>query len=196
MVTNRRIVTAEGPDFYPTPAWGTQALLNHVKFDGGVLEPCCGDGAMAEVIRAAGYRVTASDVVARGYGERQDFLNIAGPCENIVTNPPFNVAEVLIDHALKIARGKVCFLLRTAFLESGRRYRKFYAERPPSRLLVFSERLSMYPKGSQVDGGGTMSYAWFIWEPGSSGTAIEWIAPGLKPGRRRDSANVLQAKAA
>lgn len=185
MVTNRRLVTAEGPDFYPTPAWGTQALLNHVKFDGNILEPCCGDGAMAEVMIAAGYRVMASDIVARGYGSQQDFLSIAGPCENIVTNPPFNVAEPLIDHALKIASGTVCFLLRTAFLESARRYRTFYECRPPSRLLVFSERLSMYPKGSQVEGGGTMSYAWFIWEPGASDTKIEWIAPGLKPGSRR-----------
>lgn len=187
MVTNRRLIAAEGPDFYPTPAWGTQALLNHVRFDGVILEPCCGDGAMAEVIIAAGYDVTASDLVARGYGAQRDFLSISDSYENIITNPPFNVAEVLIDHALQIARGKVCFLLRTAFLESGRRYRKFYADRPPSRLLVFSERLSMYPKGSEVNGGGTMSYAWFVWDKTdqSGDTKINWIPPGLKPSNTR-----------
>lgn len=78
MVTNRRLVPAEGPDFYPTPDWGTTALLSWVTFDGSILEPCCGDGAMAEVIKAAGYKVKASDIIDRGYGEVRDFLTIEG----------------------------------------------------------------------------------------------------------------------
>lgn len=186
MVTNRRLVTAEGPDFYPTPAWGTQALLNAVTFSGRVLEPCCGDGAMADVIKAAGYKVEASDIVDRGYGKVRDFLTITAPQVNIVTNPPFNVAELLLAHALALASGKVCFLLRTAFLESRRRYKSLYENNPPSVVLVFSERLSMYPKGSEVEGGGTMSYAWFVWDkenPAVGESRVQWIPPGLKPGR-------------
>ena len=186
MVTNRRLVTAGGPDFYPTPSWGTQALLNHIRFRGSIFEPCCGDGAMAEVIKAAGFSVEASDVVYRGYGKCIDFLDVTERKDNIVTNPPFNAAEKLLAHALKLARYKVCFLLRTAFLESRRRYEKFYATNPPSTLLVFSERLSMYPKGSEVDGGGTMSYAWFVWDKTDHSGVVKvlWIPPGLKPKSR------------
>lgn len=180
MVSNRRIVEAEGPDFYPTPAWGTQALLNHVKFTGAILDPCCGDGAIAEVMKASGYDVVASDIIDRGYGEQRDFLDIKDRYPNIVTNPPFNVAESLLHHALQIADAKVCFLLRTAFLESRRRHKLFYKDRPPTAVLVFSERLSMYPKGQEVEGGGTTSYSWFVWDKAVHRTEVIWIPPGLK----------------
>lgn len=182
MATNRRLVEASGPDFYPTPAWGTVALLRHVKFDGGILEPCCGDGAMSEVLKAAGYEVASSDIVDRGYGSVVNFLDIKEYHNNIVTNPPFNIAEELLQHALSIANFKVCFLLRTAFLESARRYNSIFSKNPPTKVLVFSERLSMYPAGHPVKGGGTTSYAWFVWDLDKNfyPTIIEWIPPGLK----------------
>ncbi len=137
---------------------------------------------MAEVLKESGQPVTASDIANRGYGEVRDFLSIRDPWPNIVTNPPFNVAEPLLAHALSLATGKVCFLLRTAFAESQRRYARFYRDRPPSRLLIFTERLSMYPKGDGRDSGGTTSYAWFIWDKADTAgvTRLEWIAPGSR----------------
>lgn len=185
-VSNRRVVAAEGPDFYPTPPWGTRALLRYVEFTGHILEPCCGDGAMAEVLKETGQEITASDIINRGYGSERDFLSIQEPQTNIVTNPPFNIAETLLAHALSLASQKVCFLLRTAFLESRRRYGSLYRLTPPAKLLIFTERLSMYPKGQEVHGGGTTSYAWFVWDKqNTSGTTVvEWIAPGLKPSRQ------------
>src|SRR6516162_3210429 len=186
---NRRQVD-EGPDFYPTPAWATKALLRHVKFQGSIWEPCCGEGDMSEVLIKAGYKVFSSDKYDRGYGRRQDFLSLTDsykPFDNIVTNPPFAIAEDVLSHALGLARRKVCLLLRLAFLESQSRYHRFYARRPPEKVLVFSERLSMYPKGYPVKGGGVTSYGWFIWSNNITGkamTIIEWIPPGHKPGRR------------
>ena len=185
MVSNRRLVAHEGPDFYPTPAWGTFALLKYIQFDGKILEPCCGDGAMSEVLKSSGYEVDSSDIIDRGYGECRDFLSITDTQDNIVTNPPFNIAANLINHSLNIANRKVCFLLRTAFLESRKRFEMFYRNRPPCTVLVFSERLSMYPKGYEVKGGGTTSYSWFIWDNESENneTKIMWIEPGLKKER-------------
>jgi len=182
MATNRRLVDASGPDYYPTPAWGTLALLRAVSFDGYILEPCCGDGAMSEVIKAYGYQVISSDIVDRGYGSAVDFLDIRERHDNIVTNPPFNIAEELLLHALNIANYKVCFLLRTAFLESKRRFYSIFIRTPPTKVLVFSERLSMYPARQEVKGGGTTSYAWFVWDLNVVGakTTIEWVPPGLK----------------
>ena len=189
MVSNRRLVEPEGPDFYPTPSWGTLALLKYVGFDGKILEPCCGDGAMSEVLKSSGCVVESSDIIDRGYGEVCDFLSITEPQANIVTNPPFNIAADLIDHALNIATGKSCFLLRTAFLESKRRFEMFYRHRAPSTVLVFSERLSMYPKGYEVNGGGTTSYSWFIWDNDATDgeTRIVWIEPGMKPNGRKQT---------
>jgi len=62
-------------DFYPTPAWVTEALLRTVRLPKGVWEPCCGDGAMAQVLGAHGHRVVGTDLVDQGYGEAgRDFL--------------------------------------------------------------------------------------------------------------------------
>src|SRR5947208_1977198 len=87
---NRRLLDTSGPDFYPTPAWGTKALLRYEVFQGPVLEPCCGNGAMAKVLEETGYKVIASDLHDRGYGTTRDFFDYK-PKEalNIVTNPPF-----------------------------------------------------------------------------------------------------------
>lgn len=42
----------ESFDFYPTPAWATEILLRHLPLDVGedVLEPCAGDGDIADVV--------------------------------------------------------------------------------------------------------------------------------------------------
>ena len=181
MATNRRLASNEGPDFYVTPAWGTQALIGNESFIGRILEPCCGNGAMAKVLAAAGYKVQASDLYKLGYGSKRDFFAIRRKFDNIVTNPPFNIAEEVLEHALNLARRKVALLLRSAFIESVGRWERFYRERPPSRLLVFSRRLSIYKFGSTKVGGGTTSYAWFIWDKQdvTKQTQVKWINPGI-----------------
>jgi hypothetical protein len=181
MPTNRRLLDLEGPDFYPTPAWGTLALMNHVTFKDHIVEPCCGDGAMSEVL-ATRYKVFSSDLHQRGYGTQKDFFDIKHRIPNLVTNPPFNIAEDMLTHALTIVDRKICLLLRLAFLESVSRYKKFYSITPPSEVLVFTERLSMYPKGYTVKSGGTTSYGWFIWELDKppTQTKIAWVPPGAK----------------
>lgn len=177
---NQRVIELQGPDFYPTPAWGTAALLRHVKFAGTILEPCCGDGAMAEVLEKYGYGVHAFDLHDRGYGKVQDFLKFNRTVDNIVTNPPFNIAELVLSRALQLASYKVCLLLRLPFLESAKRYALF-KRRPPEKVLVFSERLSIYPKGKSMKNGGTTPYAWFVWNRHYKGpTTIEWIEPRPK----------------
>jgi len=57
-------------DLYPTPAWVIAALAEHVDLRGlTAWEPACGDGRMAEALRAAGCaRVYTSDIVDRGNG--------------------------------------------------------------------------------------------------------------------------------
>lgn len=186
MVTNRRMIEEAGPDFYPTPEWGTKALLSVEREFCNVLEPCCGDGAMARVLaESAAVKVTASDLYDRGYGQQKDFFHYKEWSGDIITNPPFNIAEDIALHALKIMRprARLCLLLRTAFLESKKRYENIYRANPPARVWVFSERLSMYPAGQQgVNGGGTTSYAWFVWDAHIwSKPVIGWIPPGLKP---------------
>lgn len=188
MATHRR--TAEsGPDFYSTPAWGTRALLARESFVGSIIEPCCGSGEMSEVLKETGLPIHSWDLYDRGYGQIGiDFLEAKTSfVDNIITNPPFSLAEEMLEVALKLASRKVCFLLRTAFLEGSGRYRRLYSKNPPSRIHVFSERLSMYPSGHNQENGGTTCYAWFVWdrECEHEGTIIRWIEPGWKPKNTR-----------
>lgn len=192
MATNRRLVE-KSVDFYITPAWGTRALLARESFVGSITEPCCGSGEMSEVLKETGLPIHSSDLYDRGYGSTGiDFLKSIVWFDNIITNPPYVLAEEMLDVALLLARHKVCFLLRTAFLEGSGRYRRLYSWRPPARVHVFSERLSIYPSGHDETNGGTTSYAWFVWdkEREESGTKIHWIEPGWKPKLSRGRARL------
>ena len=61
--------TRQDKDFYPTPGWVTEALLRRVRLPKGIWEPCCGDGAMAQVLEGRGHRVAGTDLADQGYGE-------------------------------------------------------------------------------------------------------------------------------
>ena len=82
-------------DFYPTPPEGTWALLSAIRFKGNIWEPACGDGSISRVLEAAGYEVTSTDLVDRGYGTSPvDFLlDYRTKADNIVTNPPFKLVD-------------------------------------------------------------------------------------------------------
>ena len=58
------IRNADNPlDFHPTPEHVTEALLARERFQGLILEPASGDGAIIRVFRRAGYTVTGTDIV-------------------------------------------------------------------------------------------------------------------------------------
>ena len=48
--TMKRFADLSGPDFFPTPAWATFALIDNEKFSGEIWESACGDGAMSRVL--------------------------------------------------------------------------------------------------------------------------------------------------
>src|SRR3546814_10769679 len=79
-------------DFYATPSWVTEALLQHVQLRGPVWEPCCGTGAISEVIAGKGQSVVSTDIDDYGYGTPGvDFFacrTMPAGCLSIVTNPP------------------------------------------------------------------------------------------------------------
>lgn len=171
-----------GPDFYPTPAWATHALIDNEEFRGGIWEPACGDGAMSEVLGLTGASVTSSDLYDRGYGDSgQDFLMTKRRAPNIVTNPPFNSAEGFVAIGLQASTSKFALLLRLAFLEGANRANTIFHRAPPARVWVFSERITFYMKGAQVAGSGTTAYAWFVWDKAHAGpTELKWFKPGYK----------------
>src|ERR1700752_1562998 len=97
----------DGPDFFPTPRWATFALIENEKFSGDIWECACGDGAMSGVLEETGCSVRSSDLFDRGFGEPGiDFLAARSRAKNIVTNPPYNVAEGFVANGTKLAARK------------------------------------------------------------------------------------------
>lgn len=177
-----------GDDLYETPIEAMRALLALESFSRGVLEPSVGRGAILRPLEAAGYDVRISDAVDRGIatkdGECQavgDFCAMHGPSKlwavgaDIVTNPPYGIANAYIAHALREFRpGKMAMLLNLNFLagfdDPDRRY--VMDENPPSRIYVFTRRLPMMHRdgweGNKASS--QMNTAWFVWEQNRDGT--------------------------
>ena len=66
--TNRGAVR-HADDFYSTPAWATRAILPHLRpvQSRSVLEPACGDGAIAKELVAAVVKALSSRDTHNGY---------------------------------------------------------------------------------------------------------------------------------
>lgn len=203
-VMARRHEPDDSLDYFPTPPWATRAFLLHAMplvqpgplRDLTVWEPACGEGHMAAVLGEEPWfgRVIATDVFDYGYGGVRDFLGLeAAPMPKadwIITNPPFNLAELFLDRALERARLGVAFLLRTVFEEGAERYARIYAQRPPTHKFVSAERIPM-TRGRWLPNAKTMTaYAWFVWVKADVGcepfTKQAWIPPGQRGPLTRD----------
>ena len=180
--TMKRFADLSGADFFPTPAWATHALIDNETFKGDIWESACGNGAMSDVLEQSGSTVISSDLYDRGYGDAGvDFLEATRRAPNIVTNPPYNAAEGFVRSGLRAAGDKFALLLRLAFLEGANRQRTIFTDAPPSRVWIFSERITFYPAGAIQQGSGTTAYAWFVWDKtATSGTELKWFEPGYK----------------
>jgi hypothetical protein len=177
-------------DYYLTPASATEALLRVEQIDGDVWECACGCGAMSKVLESHGLPVKSTDLINRGYGETGiDFLmpHTGKSTDNIITNPPYNLAEAFVEQGLLMARKKVCLLLKLCFLE-GQKRRLLFERTPLARVWVFSRRLQMGRDGRDYKNGGMIAFAWYVWEHGRTmQPTLGWIEHNEGVHRRESS---------
>lgn len=171
--------TSEGRpenDFYPTPPEAVEALLSVESFSGSIWEPACGDGAICKVLEAHGHKVLATDLIDRGWGEApHDFLTSSYRADNIITNPPFKLAETFINLSLERSTGKVAMLCKLQFLEGAKR-KQMFENTPLKMVYVFSKRLTMTRNGEKMANGGMICFAWFVFEHGYQGKPmLSWL---------------------
>lgn len=173
--------TRQIDDFYPTPPEATQALLDRIDFNKSIWEPACGNGAISSVLIENGHDVTSTDLNDFGFGESNiDFLmETQALCSQIITNPPYRLANEFVLKCMDLKIQKFAFLLRLAFLEGKARKSQIYDINPPHDILVFSKRLTIW-RGDQekpINSTGTTAYAWFVWSFPSSAkdTRVRWI---------------------
>lgn len=165
-------------DFYPTPEYVTQSLLDREVFYGKIWEPACGDGAMSKVLIKNGYDVISSDLIDRNYGHGEiDFLSTQqfNCVENIITNPPFSLSQQFIEHSLKVATDKVAIFGKLALLESKSR-KELFLNIPFKKLWVFSSRVKLTRNGEPYKNGGMIAFGWYVFQHGYKGEpTIGWI---------------------
>lgn len=157
-------------DWYVEPAWSVEGLLDVQCFSGYTLDPACGRGNIVSTFKARGLRCVGTDIVNRAPHlftfDSVDFLDPRQhtAADNVVSNPPFDLAEEFLRRALDLARHKVAFLLRLSWLE-GRRRRWIHDETPLAAVHPFAARVSMPPGGRDIVAkGGAVAFAWYVWD--------------------------------
>lgn len=157
--------TRAANDWYVEPEWAVEGLLDVQRFSGLVWDPACGKGTIPRVFRRHGHETMGTDLVDRGLGASQDFLKTEGwPVDNIVCNPPFNLAEPFLRHALRMSRHKIALLLRLSWLE-GRGRAWVFNETPLAAIHPFAARVSMPPGAFEGTAkGGAVAFMWAIWD--------------------------------
>ena len=170
-------------NWYATHPSVTQDLMRVERFHSKILEPFCGSGTMAEVIKSNGYDVVAYDMIDRGYGNVGEFFSTDYPMGeyDIITNPPYNdnLTEI-VKRCISLCKNKVAILMPMLFLSGKTRYEELYTQFPPSRVYIYCERINIAKEAdfnTYSDRGMNLTiYAWYIWEKGYKGVPeLKWI---------------------
>lgn len=177
--------TRQKEDFYATNPKALELFLDKAKVDNlhidhNVWECAAGRRHLADVLMNNGYCVKMSDLIKRTDGvEEIDFLNVNDKyVGDILTNPPFNLAEKFVEKGIElIDEGNKLFLfLKIQFLE-GQARKKLFEKYPPKYVYCYSARQQCardaeFEKYTAT----TQFYAWFVWEKSYKGdTIIKWI---------------------
>lgn len=184
MSSTGRGATRADADFYPTPAWCVERLLDRLELPGGSwLEPAGGDGAIVRAVARDDVTWTAVDIRPEAVAALQregaeahwgsfprlvesGAINLS-TFDVVITNPPFSEAQAFLDACLSPGRMKlmtpVVMLLRLAWLAGEERAAGHQRAMP--NVYVLPQRPSF--TGSGTD---SADYAWFVWQAGVTGT--------------------------
>lgn len=195
--SNHSINDRQSEDYYATDKRAINHLLekepqlNNISFK--VLEPCAGEGILNDAwYDIVGTKMDMYDLISR----RDDIIeanyfnkDFSNQYDLIITNPPYakgsktkpGLADLIVKSLFEVKEnGYVCMFLKTLHLESKERYEKIFKNYPPTRLHVYSPRISCYKNNDTSLPQGAISYTWFVWhkltEMNFEGpTILDWI---------------------
>jgi hypothetical protein len=172
--------------FYETPAYYVEQLLQDIRPAGRIMEPCVGDGAISRFLQADSLNhVMTNDIDPRRAADfRFDAAKPWPPVLDfdldwVVTNPPFSLALPILQQALEHASA-VALLLRISFFEPtkdgirkgvkvwGRE--RFLVEHPPMGL-IYLPRYSFTGNGKSD----SSTVCWGIWGDAAHLGRPQWI---------------------
>lgn len=127
---------------------------------------------MADVLKARGYFVTATDIESG-----IDFLSCdPPPVEAIVTNPPYSLADQFAVRALRLVP-TVALLLPLNNLTGQKRYWSLWETYPPTWIYAFGGRMNIPSYEQGVSHNYAFGHMWVVWEAGHTGAAQFEIIP-------------------
>lgn len=194
--TNRNGLARHAGDFYETPTYAVDLLLAELalppEFEGYVIDPGSGTGAIAEVVTMRFPRADVRGIEANGelviaarksrndrvVFEHADFLTWQpdSPADLIVGNPPYGkrwvngcertddkTAEKFVLRSLEISRPKATVAMLLRSAFLVAKARRELRSLPCD--VLFLERRPSF-NGSGCD---STDYAWFVWGPKRGG---------------------------
>lgn len=168
-------------DYYRTPEWAVDAILDREELGADILDPCAGDGIMGRCIaKQYKYPVVQQDIADRGCNARIiNFLEDEGYAyDSVIMNPPFKYSEQFVRKALdqtKLFGGKVLCLSRLSLLET-QALLKLFTEFPPARVYVFSKRVNFFdPEGNEIQSASATCWVVWDWTIMGNPTELKWI---------------------
>lgn len=172
-------------DFYATEPSALILFIEKLKTDGitinnNVWECACGQRHLANVLLDYKHEVKMTDLIKRIEGVvEQDFLQSIDVFNgDILTNPPFCLAEKFVEKSISLLQNnnKLFLFLKIQFLE-GQKRKELFKKYPPKYVYCYSSRQKCAKDGEfEKYTATTQFYAWYIWEKGFVGeTILRWI---------------------
>jgi hypothetical protein len=183
-------------DWYVEPEWCSRRLFEEEQFEGTIWDPACGLGRIVRSAIDAGHAVKATDIEFRQSTDDPiddlkavaDFLTCTDKADNIVSNPPFDIAPQFVLHALALATSKVAIIFPIACLNAaaGPKKHRWIVGTPLRRVWLMSPRPSMPPghviAAGEEPKGGKADYCWLVFDRGYTGAAqLCWLHRGDRP---------------
>ena len=167
-------------DYYATDPKAIDYLLKVESFQKNIVEPACGEGHLSKKLIENGYKVRSTDLIYRGYGKGgiNFFKEIRLLNADIITNPPYKLAQRFVEHGNTLLSdgGKMALFLKVQFLE-GKARKIMFKKYPPKKVYISSSRISCAKNGNfDKYSSSAIAYAWFLWVKGFNGDPIvKWI---------------------
>lgn len=173
--------TPREADYWPTPAWVTEALLSQYppSTELPILEPACGDGAIARVLVGSGYRVHTMDIRRECADQVRaisrlhctaDFLSFGASsisgCDTIITNPPFSLAREFVRACLSLEPLYCALLLPASAICGTQEWRPVWREVGAPTGEVRLMKRPKFGAAFGLNGQDRQGCVWCVWECG------------------------------
>lgn len=169
-------------EYVQTDPWAIDAVLRVEILTPLVVDPCTGDGRMAQACKRLGHAVFATDLYDWGYGHTGlDFLKEDRffPQEvkdnTVFMNPPFSLACDFVDRARDLGARKIVCFQRSVWRESQDR-REWWDRNPANRIYQCGNRAVCWYGTIPLEerkGGANQPHSWYVWERGNpAGTLL------------------------